>query len=219
MLSLIAAVLLIMLGGLWLVIQVIRNPEKAPPSQAKLPSTQEKKEPHNNTQQADIANQNKGGQREQEGQFEQRKQERPLREEETGLAQRKQNNQGRQPRSSLPQSSVQYSFLLLPGGPIREGGEGNTLKIPSNAGIVNLQLPLIGNADFRSYKATLKTTDNTTLLTQTGLQAKAAQPGEMVSVSVPARLLRQQRYRMELQGITANGELREISGYSFQVEK
>lgn len=220
-----AAILLIVLGGLWLIIRAIWRPALPEPVQVQLPQQPEKErnvrpdsqpgERRAGTQ-GDVA-------REPDQQTGQQNQERPIvaaekeRETEQG---RRQREQARESAPSVRRRPAQvYSFLLLPVGPVREEGEVNRIDLPSDAGWAILQLPLIGDTDYRSYQAILSTPDRGAIRTWRGLKSTTAESGRIVSIRVPAELLRQQKYELKLSGITAGGIIQDISRFSFHVNK
>lgn len=218
-----AAMLLLMFGGLWIVIKIIRKPGDSAPGQAQRQSPQEKEnklQPQSNVGQDGTADSNTNAPSEPSQTARQQNPPRSIGEGETGAVnESEQNNQARKPVPSTHQLPVRYAFLLSPGGAIREGGDVDALPIHTDAGVVNLQLLLIGDMDYSSYRATLAPINQTPLLTRTGLKATTTNSGEIISLKVPAKLLRQQKYRVALSGITANGDVREISAYFFKVAK
>ncbi len=217
--SLVAALLLITLGGLWVVVKVLRKPSASAPSQAQRQSQQEgktKEGPPVNAQPDGAVNSNTNTQREQ---YQYAEQQPPKNGNDVVANVQKQKNPKRPGKDSTQEPSALYSVLLLPGGPVRDGGEVNTLTIPPKADFVNLRLALIGDTNYRSYQARLKTVNDSTLLTRIGLEATVMPSEKSVSFSVPTQLLSQQKYRIELLGVTANGKLREINVYSFQVKR
>lgn len=214
-LSMATAILLIGLGGLWLIIKSIRRPGPPEPVQVQLPQQQEKQQdmPSNaNLEEHRAETKEDAGQQNQE---------RPIiAANKESAQQREQRRQAREstPRDKQPPAQV-YSFLLLPIGPIREGGEVNKIELPSDTGVVNLQMPLVEDTNYLSYQATLSTQDNRSIRTWTNLKHTMAEAGKIVSIRVPAEILRQQKYKVKLSGVTPHGDVRDIGVYSFQVTK
>ena len=111
------------------------------------------------------------------------------------------------------------AFLLLPGGVARGGGASNNVQISADVGTVILRLPLAGRDDYKTYRATLQTGGRTTR-TWAGLKPEThAEFGQIVAVKVPATLLRQQNYQIKLSGLTATGQVRNLTSHAFQVER
>jgi hypothetical protein len=112
------------------------------------------------------------------------------------------------------------SFILIPGGGVRDAGGGITsLPLGSDAGSVNLQLPLIGETSYRNFRATLFNDKNVSVNEWRGLKSSTAKTGRSVFVNVPAKLFKPQQYYIELRGVAANGETEVLNNYRFQVVK
>jgi hypothetical protein len=224
-LSMATAILLIALGGLWLIFRATRRPGTPEPVQVQLPQQQEKEQnmPPNANREEHRAGVKEDVGREPEQRAGQQNQEQPIiaaeRERESRNT-REQREQARKSASPVKQPPARvYSFLILPVGTTRDEGEVNKIDLPSDATAAHLQLPLIGDTDYRSYQATLTTHDDKSIRTWTGLKTTAAESGRIVSIRVPAELLRQQTYQVKLSGLTAKGIARDISSYSFHVNK
>jgi hypothetical protein len=225
-LSMAAAMLLIALGGLWLIIRAIRpsgilEPDHTQQAQEqqqapRSPSDANRQDEHRAETKDDV-------ERLPEQPAGQQNQDRPVvatkREKEAAQTSER-RKQVRESRTPNGESSAQvYSFLLLPIGQVRDGGEVNKVDIPSNAGAVNLQLPLIEETNYTSYQAALNTLDDKSVQTWKGLKPTQAESGKIVSIRVPTKLLRQQAYKVRLSGLTANGSVRDIGSYTFQLSK
>jgi hypothetical protein len=213
-LSLAAAILLIILGGAWLIIRVIRPPGNRQPLQAQQPSPQQQEQSaETNANQGREPEQN-DWQGNQNGSFiDTDGNNGPAR-----LSDRTEQGRGPTPPARKPPAQV-YSFLLLPVGPVREGGYVNKIDLPSDARAASLQIPLIEDAGYISYQVTLNRQDGSSIQTWTGLKPTTAESGEIVSVRVPAGLLRQEKYEAKLSGVTADGNVRVIGVYPFQVTR
>ncbi|HEU4386355.1 MAG TPA: hypothetical protein VFV34_01070, partial [Blastocatellia bacterium] len=129
----------------------------------------------------------------------------------TRRATRNENKRGpNQERDAMvakgPESGHIYSFIILPGGQVRGGGDANKITLPADAGSAQIQLPLIGTNDYPSYSASLRTDDDKTVREWRGLRATPSDAGKVVKVSVPATLLDAGRYRMIIAGISETGE-------------
>jgi hypothetical protein len=207
--------------------RAVRSPSAPKPLEAQQPQRQEKEEQRVRSdagrEQEQRAGTNANAGREPEQNNRQQDWERPVIARDAEKESAKSREQKGPVRASTPpvrQPPTQvYSFLLLPVGPVREGGDVNKIDLPANAGVANLQLPLIEDTTHLSYQATLSTQDGRSLQTWTGLKPTTAESGKIVSIRVPAALLRQGKYQVKLSGVTAAGDVREISTYSFQVAK
>lgn len=109
-------------------------------------------------------------------------------------------------------------LLLAPGSVIREDGETNNLDIPSDVDVVILQLALVERDDYRNYHALLRA-DKQTIRSRTVSKTTVMKGIKVVSLEVPARLLRQQNYQVKLRGRTPAGRVQEIASYFFKVTK
>ena len=221
-LSMATAILLIGLGGLWLIIKSIRRPGPPEPVQVQLPQQEKQRDmPSNANREEQRAETKEDAGREPEQHAGQQNQERPIIAANKEPAKpREQRQRVRESTPPVEQPSTRvYSFLILPVGSIRDQGEVNKIDLPSDATTAHLQLPLIGDTDYRSYQATLGTHDDKSIRTWTGLKTTTAEAGRIVSIRVPAKLLRQQTYQVKLSGITAKGIAQDISSYSFHVNK
>lgn len=112
-----------------------------------------------------------------------------------------------------------YSFLILPLGQVRGEGETNEIKPPADAGVLNLQIPLIEEAGYRRYRVALQTDAGREIKTWGNLKSAEGEAGQTVSVAVPAKSLGQQKYRLVLSGVPDGGEPRVISTLYFKVTK
>lgn len=119
----------------------------------------------------------------------------------------------------LPPSSSTYVALLMPGSGSRGDGNSNQFRVPTNARLVNLQLPLIGESSYRGYRATLLTEDGKTINTGSRLNIETTKSGRVISLLVPTKLLRPQSYQVRLAGVRNDGSARDVSTYFFQILK
>jgi hypothetical protein len=130
------------------------------------------------------------------------------------VAERRKHSQGASP-SIERQPALSLAFLLLPGGAVRGEERTKTISLPPDVSTVLLQLALVED-DYRSYTAMLQAGEQT-IRTWTGLKAKDSTSGRVVSVSVPAGVLRQRNYQVRLSGLAPDGQAQEILTYFFQV--
>lgn len=125
----------------------------------------------------------------------------------------------RAPRPPRRAPAHVYSFLILPLGQARGEGETNEVKLPARPGVVNLQMPLIEEAGYRSYQVTLQTEAGRSIKSWARLKAAKGAAGQTVSVNVPSRSLSEQNYRLILSGVSDGGEVRTVSTFHFKVMK
>jgi hypothetical protein len=217
-----ASLVLIAISALWLVVRVLRPANRLSPIQAQQPLSKEKEEASTstpNSQQERNPQSNTGSPPPPDQYAEKR--EKPG--TETGSEPAKTmegNNQARPPVTSVKRMPAHvYSFILIPGGITRGGGDLAKVALRSDAGSANLQLLLLSGGDFPTYRATLLTDDDKPLREWTGLKSTVGESGKSVSIKVPAKLLRRETYHVKLSGDSSGGDTSVISTYYFQVVK
>jgi hypothetical protein len=109
--------------------------------------------------------------------------------------------------------------MLSPAGNVRGGEQGNKVELPSYASSVELQLPLVDGTNYRSYRATMRLSDNGVFRTWDNLKPGNGNGARVVSIRMSSELLRPQKYQVTLSGIAPNGISLDIRTYSFQVVK
>jgi hypothetical protein len=219
-LSLATAALIILALGIWLIIKATHSMDQShPPQEAQRPVPQETAQTSPPREELTISNQsNAEPQAEQEQHVERGDRGTGADEKQVAGEERREAARARRSSSESRETSGRsLAVLLIPGSGVRGGGESNKVSLPSDVSLVNLQLPLIGNNDYRSYRVTLQK-DTDTIRTWSGLKSKPAKEGNIVSVMVPAKLLNRTNYQIKLSGITTGGETRDIASYIFQVE-
>ncbi|HEV7892237.1 MAG TPA: hypothetical protein VGP08_16440 [Pyrinomonadaceae bacterium] len=124
----------------------------------------------------------------------------------------------RTPKPPRQTHSRVYSFLILPLGQVRgEGDENdaNEVNIATDAGTVNLRIPLIADSGRGLYRVTLRTDAGKRVKSWGNLKPADGETGRTVSVNVPASTLTQPSYRLVL--AAANGST--ISTLHFKVTR
>jgi hypothetical protein len=227
-LSLAAVILLILFVGVWLLIRAIRPPGNREPLQAQQPQQQEQTtrgQPDERREEEHRAETDANRRREPEQNDGQRNLDRSVIARDGDNRPANSSGRTKQDRGTTSPTRKQpvqvYSFLLLPLGQVREGGGGdvNKIDLPANAGEANLQIPLIEETGYISYRVTLNRPDGSSVQTWAGLKPTTAESGKIVSVRVPSGLLRQEKYQIKLSGVTADGNVRTIGIYPFQVTR
>jgi hypothetical protein len=123
-------------------------------------------------------------------------------------------NSLRESRPHLDQLKT-LSAMLLP--PTRGAGGIPTLSVPPGTDLVVLFLSLESD-DFPVYRVGLKDpATNQTVWHSMNLDAAPSGANKTVTISLPARLLKQQNYVVELSGIPSSGRPEFISGYPIRV--
>jgi hypothetical protein len=120
---------------------------------------------------------------------------------------------------TVPAPTRVVAFVLLPGGGVRGGGQGESVSITADVGTVVLRLPLVDEESYRSYRATLETGGRTIRPFDKLTSELDPELGKVIQVRVPAELLRRQSYQVQLSGITADGRTQSLTSYTFVVER
>jgi hypothetical protein len=120
-------------------------------------------------------------------------------------------------RASLPESHALKTIAVLLLAPTRGAGQIPSVSVPPGTEQVRIHLQLEPN-DFRLYQVSLKDpSTNRTLWDASKLHPGVQGQNKVVSANVPARLLKQQNYVMELAGVPAQGNVELLTSYAFKV--
>jgi anti-sigma factor RsiW len=120
-------------------------------------------------------------------------------------------------RASLPESHTLKTIAVLLLAPMRGAGQIPTVSVPPGTEQVRIHLQLEPN-DFRLYQVALKApSTNRILWNATKLHPSSQGQNKVVSANVPARLLKQQNYVMELTGVPTQGNAELLTSYAFKV--
>ncbi len=101
-------------------------------------------------------------------------------------------------------------------GITRGSGERTNITIPPGTGSVQLQLVLTSDED-QTYRAELLTSDRDSVLVNDDLKPEATTGHKVISVTVPAKLLKRDDYRVNLSRKLPNGSYEDIDTYVFRV--
>jgi hypothetical protein len=119
---------------------------------------------------------------------------------------------------SPPPSQLQpalLSFALTP-GLLRDMGINRKINIPAGAKVVQFHLT-VAPEDYPKYHAALQSVEGNEVWSQTWLRAEATAQGEPLQLILPAKRLTPGDYVMKLSGITASGESEDAGKYYFRV--
>ncbi|MEW6212543.1 MAG: hypothetical protein AB1631_29730, partial [Acidobacteriota bacterium] len=103
--------------------------------------------------------------------------------------------------------------LILAPGLIRGGGETKKITIKDDSAQVRLLLNIGDKSGYRNYQAAVLNSDGTEVWSRRGLRASQ----KAVILTVPARLLKEDDYEINLKGIAPSGELERLGDYYFTV--
>ena len=116
---------------------------------------------------------------------------------------------------AAPRALKIVAALLLP--QTRGGTQIPSVSVPPGTDQVQLRLQLESD-DFPAYQVALKDAAGSRVLWhKSNLKQRAEGDSNVVSVNLPAALLKQRIYFLELTGIPAQGTLESLSNYAFKV--
>jgi len=120
-------------------------------------------------------------------------------------------------------STIISGFVLNLDSRTAGRAEGETMKltIPSKSKVARLQLVMAPTSDYGNYQAALKQVGSEVALwSQRRLRASRTTTGEAtIDLWLPASLLAQGDYILELTGITLRGQPERLPPYTFSVER
>lgn len=112
-----------------------------------------------------------------------------------------------------------YAFMLLPGSSVRGEGDLTHVELPAGRSVATFQLSLLSKTKYLRYRVTLHSEDGQLIKTWAVPKSSSGPGGSVVSVSIPSERLRQQTYKLLLEGVPAEGGFREIATYHFVAKK
>jgi hypothetical protein len=117
-------------------------------------------------------------------------------------------------------SAPHYVSLALTVGAVRGGDNGKvpTLVIPTDKTEARLLFNLKDN-DYPSYRASLQKVAGAEVFSQRGIKPGRTKTGASFVFTVPARKLESGDYVLTLRGVSADGEVDDLSRSLFHVEK
>ena len=108
------------------------------------------------------------------------------------------------------------SFMLAP--PMREAAPIRTVPLPSDTGLVKIQLEL--EADFPVYRVQLlDSVARQTLWRSANLKPRASGPRKVIELSLPPSLLKSATYVLQVSGVSPSGSSEIVGDYSFRVKR
>lgn len=105
--------------------------------------------------------------------------------------------------------------LILAPGRIRAGGEVRRLTIQQDSAQVRLMLRLGEKSTHQSYRAVILSSEGAQVWSRGGLRAS----NQLVIVGIPARLLAEDDYEINLTGLSESGDSEHVGDYYFTVLK
>ena len=108
------------------------------------------------------------------------------------------------------------TFTLTP-GLVRSGDSENSIRIPRDANLVELQLALADETPYQSYNSVLETIDGRAISTAPVMARESVGGQPVVTSELPPRLIPPGEYRVKLNGVTAAKETVSLGSYYFKV--
>lgn len=201
------AVLLVLIGGVWLITERIRLRNQ-------LARLQAEKQSQANEQQALERRIDLERRRSEElaAQLNQERQQR----EQTDETVRQLSESG-DPTTPPPRPII-ASLTLLP-GISRGGGDKPGLSLPENARLVRLQIGIEPEEQYKTFAVELRTSAGRQVWNRQNLSARSTRGARAVSLTLPATVLKSGEYELKLSGLTEGGATEDIGFYYFDVKK
>jgi hypothetical protein len=110
------------------------------------------------------------------------------------------------------------ALTLLP-GVSRGGGEKPSLVMPENARLVRLQIGIDPEDQYKSFAADLRTVAGRQIWTRENLTARTRNGARSIGLTVPAIALKPGEYELRLSGVTEARGTEDVGFYYFNVRK
>jgi anti-sigma factor RsiW len=205
--ALIAAALLVMIGGAWLIVESVRLRAQVTALRAEQQS-RERDEQALKQQLADD-----GTRREELAtELQRERDERERSQQLAGELQRKLDES-----TARPAPSAIVSLALWP-GLSRTSGARAKLALPQSAQSVRVEVGVEPEDEYRSFGVELRGPTGP-VWSQRNLPARRVRAGRAVILNLPARLLRPGNYELLLKGVTREGATEDVAYHYFEVLK
>lgn len=109
--------------------------------------------------------------------------------------------------------------FLLPPGLVRGAGGPKQLVLPRGTDRVRLGLSLRRKSEHTSYRAVIQTLEGVEVWKRSGLSARGAGRDQAVVAELPTRLLAAGDYELVVQGATRGGGYEDVDEYYFRIVK
>lgn len=198
-----AIVLLVLVGGAWLVTETLRLRTRLTTLQA------ENQSQRNLEQQVELERRRNA---ELNARLNQEKQQREQSEESLRQLTETANANTPAPRSIIA------SLTLLP-GISRGGGDKPTLSIAPDASLVRLQIGIDPEEQFKTFAVDLRSVAGRQVWTRENLTARNRRGARSIGLTLPATALKPGEYELKLTGVTEGGATEDVGFYYFDVRK
>lgn len=121
--------------------------------------------------------------------------------------------------SPTPRQSTEpvFAIALVPTANVRS--DSDVTKLVRQNGPISFELPVISVTPYRSYQAVLET-GGRTIRTWSNLKTRQLQSGTGIQLTIqPGQLAGAQRYRIALNGVSANGQTQTVHNYHFELSQ
>ncbi|HEU4767506.1 MAG TPA: hypothetical protein VFS77_09020 [Pyrinomonadaceae bacterium] len=209
-LALAAAMLLVLIGGAWLITETLRLRSRL----TQLQAQQQSQQSATGDRQALERQLEMERRRSEElaAQLDREKQQRAQTDE---SLRRLSETVNRPDEASRP---VIASLMLLPG--ISRGATTQPkLVLPAGATVAQIQIGIEPEEDYKSFGVELRTISGRSVWTRDNLTARNTRGGRAVRLALPASVLSSGEYELRLKGVTATGETEDVGFYYFAVTK
>jgi hypothetical protein len=209
--ALTTAILLILVGGAWLITQTLTLRSQLTQLQA-----QQAAEQNANQQGQSLEQQLQSERRRNEelaAQLNQEKQQRAQSDESL----RRLSETVNQQRNEAPRSII-ASLTLLPG--LSRGATTQPkLILPPNASVARLQIGIEPEENYKSFAVELRTASGRPVWMRDSLTTRSSRGGRSIRLTLPASALLPGEYELRLRGVPAAGPPEDIGFYYFEVMK
>ena len=117
-----------------------------------------------------------------------------------------------------PPRPVIASLTLLP-GISRGGGDKPSLVVPGDARLVRLNIGIDPEEQYKNFAVELRTTAGRQVWTRENLAARNRGGARAIGLTLPASILKSGDYELRLSGLKEGGEAEDIGFYYFDVKK
>ena len=202
-----AAILLLLIGGGWLVVETMRVRGELTRMQAQNQSQQNDRQTLQ--QQAEIERKRN---EELAARLIQEQQQR----QQTGES--ASQSSGKQEATNPPPKPIVASLTLLP-GLSRGANDKPKLVLPPDARVVSLKIGIEPTEQYKNFALELSTVGGRHVWSREKLSARAVRGGRVVALTLPATALKVGEYELRLKGLTETGTTEDVGFYYFEVTK
>jgi hypothetical protein len=117
-----------------------------------------------------------------------------------------------------PPRPVIASLTLLP-GISRGGGDKPSLAMPGDARLVRLNIGIDPEEQYKNFAVELRTTAGRHVWNRENLAARNRSGARAIGLTLPASVLKSGEYELRLRGLKEGGEAEDIGFYYFDVKK